>query len=134
MNILLDTHIALWSIADSKKLSEKCYDILQDENHDIYVSIASIWEVAIKNILHPDEFSMSEFEYVKFCEVMNFNILPVKIEHIFTLRSLTRPKEAPKHNDPFDRIMIAQAKYEKFNFLSHDSLLPFYNESCIISV
>ena len=134
MNILLDTHIALWAIADSKKLSERCSDILQDENHDIYVSIASIWEVAIKNILHPDEFSMSEFEYVKFCELMNFNILPVKIEHIFTLRSLTRPKEAPKHNDPFDRIMIAQAKYEKFSFLSHDSLLPFYNEGCIISV
>ncbi|MBR1418573.1 MAG: type II toxin-antitoxin system VapC family toxin [Synergistaceae bacterium] len=134
MNILLDTHIALWSIADSKKLSEECANILQDENNEFYVSIASIWEVAVKHRLHPDEISMSEFDYAQFCDLMSFNILPVKLEHIFTLRTLTRQEDAPKHNDPFDRIMIAQAKHEKFSFLTHDKLLPLYNESCILYI
>ena len=134
MNILLDTHIALWAIADSKKLSEKFIDILKDNGNNYSVSIASIWEVAIKHALHPDEISMSEADNSLFCAVLNKSILPLKLEHIFMLRTLKRSEDAPKHNDPFDRLMIAHAKSEGMKFLTHDKLLPFYGEDCILFV
>ena len=134
MNILLDTHIALWAVAETKKLPEKCIELFQVEDNNFYVSIASVWEVAIKNILRPDKVVMSDFEYVNLCEMSGFNMLPLRVGHIFTLKTLKRLKDAPEHKDPFDRIMIAQAKFEKFYFLTHDKLLPYYGEDCIIKV
>lgn len=47
---------------------------------------------------------------------------------------LIRPNDAPKHNDPFDRMLLAQAKYEGLKLITHDSLIPYYGESCVISV
>ena len=61
-------------------------------------------------------------------------MLPVRDNHVFTLETLSRPKNVPKHKDPFDRILIAQAKAEEMVFLTHDSLIPYYNEPFIISV
>ena len=134
MNILLDTRIALWSIAYSDKLPQKSLEILQDANNTFFVSIAPIWEVAIKHSLHPEEFSMSEVEYARFISIMGFNKLSIEVKHILALRTLGRAENAPKHNDPFDRIMIAQAKSENMIFLTHDKLLPFYEEDCICFV
>ena len=131
MNILLDTHIALWVIAEPYKLSKKTLKLL-DDNNNFYVSIASVWEVAIKNIKHPEDVPMSDFEYVNFCVMSGFDILPLKVEHIFALKTLHRLPNAPEHNDPFDRIMISQAKSESFYFLTDDKLLPFYGENFII--
>lgn len=67
MNILLDTHIVLWAIADPNKLSHKAIELLKN-NNNLYVSVASVWEVAIKNIRHPEDIPMSDF-----------NILPLKV-------------------------------------------------------
>ncbi|MBR2207739.1 MAG: type II toxin-antitoxin system VapC family toxin [Synergistaceae bacterium] len=132
MNILLDTHIALWAITEPTKLSKKALELLQNGNNNFYVSVASVWEVAIKNIRHPEDIPMSDFEYANFCVVSGFNILPLRVEHIFTLKTLHREDDAPKHNDPFDKIMLSQAKSEGFSFLTDDKLLPFYNEIFII--
>lgn len=54
--------------------------------------------------------------------------------HIFKLKTLKRDESAPKHNDPFDRIMLAQSKEDDYKFITHDSLIPFYNEPCVINV
>ena len=134
MNILLDTHIVLWAITEPNKLSKKALELLEDNNNNFYVSIASVWEVAIKNIRHPEDMPMSDFEYVNFSVISGFEILPLKVEHIFTLKTLHRYKDAPEHNDPFDKIMISQAKSEGFYLLTDDKLLPFYDESFIIYV
>lgn len=134
MKLLVDTHIALWWITGSDKLSRKGLTFLDERENELLVSIASIWEVAIKHRLHPDRVSMSEVEYAKYCGAAGFNVLPIKIRHIFALRTLTRPETAPKHQDPFDRIMIAQAKTEQMFFLTHDALLPYYNEPYILFV
>ena len=134
MNILLDTHIVLWAITEPNKLTKKTLELLEDNNNNFYVSIASVWEVAIKNIRHPEDIPMSDFEYVNFSVISGFEILALKVEHIFTLKTLHRSKDAPEHNDPFDRIMISQAKFEDFYFLTDDKLLPFYDESFIIYV
>jgi PIN domain nuclease of toxin-antitoxin system len=60
--------------------------------------------------------------------------LEIKEEHIFQLKTLKRDENVPKHNDPFDRIMIAQAKMENFKFITHDMLIEQYNEPCVIKV
>ena len=135
MNILLDTHIALWAMVKPKKLSQKALELLCDNSNDFYVSIASVWEVAIKHIKHPEDIPMSEFEYVNFCELSGFNFLPLKVEHILTLNTVRNPENVSKnkeHKDPFDRIMIAQAKSEGFYLLTDDEKVSTYNEDCII--
>lgn len=50
------------------------------------------------------------------------------------LKTLVRQETAPKHNDPFDRMLLAQAKHERLKFITHDSMLPYYEEDCIVRV
>lgn len=134
MKILLDTHIALWAIADTAKLSDKVIQMLETGENEIYYSMASVWEVAIKHKIKPEQMPMPEEEFVRLCEKTGFVRLPIETEHIFLLKTLVRPKDAPKHNDPFDRMLLAQAKYEKLYLITHDSLMPFYGEECVIGV
>lgn len=134
MRILLDTHIALWAIADSDKLSKEMKQMLEFEGNSIFYSIASVWEVAIKHNIKPEQMPISEEVFYELCEETGFELLPVKAEHIFAIKSLKRPIDAPKHNDPFDRILLAQAKYKKMKFVTHDSLIPYYKESYVISM
>ena len=112
-----------------------CLELLCDNSNDLYVSIVSVWEVAIKHIRHPDRIPMSEFEYVHFCDMSGFNIFPLKVEHVLTLNTLRNPDNVSKskeHKDPFDQIMIAQAKSEGFSLLTDDEKVSAYNEDCII--
>lgn len=134
MKILLDTHIILWSLKNDQKLSEKARRIILDENNDIYYSVASMWEVTIKHMASPQKMGISGKELSILCKKMHYKILSISEEDINMLETLHREQNAPKHNDPFDRILIAQAKAQNCMFLTHDSLIPFYNEPCVISV
>ena len=134
MRLLLDTHIALWALTDTAKLSEEVIYMLESGKNEVYYSIASVWEIAIKHKIRPEQMPISEEEFVRLCEKTGFAQLPIEPEHIFLLKTLTRPAEAPKHNDPFDRILLAQAKYEELSLITHDSLIPYYGEKCIMSV
>jgi PIN domain nuclease of toxin-antitoxin system len=130
MNILLDTHILLWVLTGSDKLPQKAIDIISDGNNEIYYSIASVWEVEIKNSI--GKMPISGEELVDYCRQAGFKLLEIKELHVFRLKTLNRDETAPKHNDPFDRIMLAQAKTENYKFITHDTLISQYNEPCII--
>lgn len=134
MNILLDTHIALWAIADTSKLSGEVIELLESVENKVFYSIVSVWEVAIKHRIKPEHMPVPEEEFVGLCQKTGFVQLPIKNGHIFLLKTLERTSTAPKHNDPFDRLLLAQAKYEKLKLVTHDSLLPYYNEDCIMYV
>lgn len=134
MKILLDTHIALWAIADTTKLSNEVMRMLETEKNEVYYSIASIWEIAIKHKIKPEQMPISEEEFARLCDKTGFLLLSVKPEHIYHLKTLSRLKNAPKHNDPFDRMLLAQAKYERLKFITHDSLIPYYGEECVMSI
>ena len=108
--------------------------MLESGKNEVYYSIASVWEIAIKHKIRPEQMPISEEEFVRLCEKTGFTQLSIEPEHIFLLKTLNRPPEAPKHNDPFDRILLAQAKYEKLSLITHDSLIPYYGEECIMSV
>jgi len=134
MRVLLDTHIALWALTDTTKLSEKVIQILESGKNEVYYSIASVWEIAIKHKIKPEQMPINEEDFVRLCEETGFTQLPIESEHIFFLKTLSRPESAPKHNDPFDRMLLAQAKYENVNLITHDSLIPYYEEKCVMSV
>ena len=134
MKVLIDTHIAIWAISDDPKLPEAARDILLDENNEIFYSTASIWEVVIKHMAHPDKVIIDGDTLAQSCENTGFKVLPILNKHTFALKDLKYPDSVPRHNDPFDRIMIDQAKIEGMKFLTHDALIPYYNESFIISV
>lgn len=134
MNILLDTHELIWALNDDPQLSKQAQDYILDPDNDIYYSTVSIWEVAIKHAIHPDNITFAGDELAKYCAEAGFFNLPVYDKHVFAMETLKRPDDAPKHNDPFDRLLIGQAKAENMTFLTHDSLIPYYNEKCVISV
>ena len=60
--------------------------------------------------------------------------MAIRDEHVWALETVKRPADAPRHNDPFDRMLTAQAKAEGMLFITHDALLPDYHEKCIVAV
>lgn len=134
MRYLLDTHIILWALSDNEKLPQDVRLMLQNLSNQFFFSTASVWEVAIKHERNPNLMLISGKEYSEKCVEMGLVNLPVENRHIDSLETLKRsPNEFP-HKDPFDRIMLAQAKAEGFKFVTHDSLIPGYNEPCVMSV
>ena len=132
MNILLDTHILLWTLTHDNKLPQQAIDLITDKKNKIYYSIASVWEVEIKNSM--GKIAITGEDLAEYCKEAGFELMQIKEAHIFKLKTLKREKGAPKHNDPFDRIMLAQAKEDDYKFITHDLLMPFYNKPCIINV
>lgn len=134
MKILLDTHILLWALSDDAKLPEKAKSIILREENDIYYSTVSVWEAAIKYSLHPEQMPVSGRALSSYCRRAGYSVLPVRDDHVWALETIKRPVDAPRHNDPFDRMLIAQAKSEGMLFVTHDALLPYYNEACVVMV
>lgn len=134
MNVLLDTHIALWYLNGDARLSEKARAYIDDWENGVYFSVASLWEIEIKHILHPERMVSSCGDVLGWCEEADFTLLPLHPDHIKMLSALRRETSAPRHNDPFDRILLCQAKVEDMLFLTHDSSLAYYNELCVVTV
>ena len=134
MNLLLDTHILIWALNDDPRLPEKARELILDENNAIYYSSVSIWEVSIKHALHPDNVEFTGKDLSQFCREAGFLPVEMRDRHVFALETIARAEGAPPHHDPFDRMLISQAKAENMTFITHDSLLPYYQEKCIVFV
>ncbi len=125
MDILIDTHILLWALYKTEKLSKNTVDLLSNDDNLKYVSLASIWEIEIKHSLGKLEFDSSLV--LKDTEQSGFKILEIKKEHIFELKNLEHI-----HNDPFDRLLLSQAFAEKMNFITSDSKIEQYKKDFIL--
>lgn len=134
MNLLLDTHIAIWALNDDDALSEKARELILDPDNAVYYSTVSVWEIMLKHERHPEKIPFNEEAFVETCKEAGFFPLGLADKHILAVHMLKRPIEAKEHNDPFDRLLISQAKVENLSFLTHDELLPDYQEKCIIYV
>lgn len=134
MRVLIDTHIAIWAITDDPQLSPKAREIIENPNNEIYYSVATVWEVTIKHHIHPETFLYDGRYLAEACDDNGYIPILIKLPHVYTVDTLKRPDESPRHKDPFDRLLLAQAKAEGMKFLTHDSKIPYYNEDCIISV
>lgn len=132
MRLLLDTHIILWAMNGNNELTEIARDLISDPSNAVFYSIASVWEVTIKHIAHPDKMLITGEKFSENCKKMGFVQLPIREEHILLLEKLRRSENSKPHNDPFDRLLICQAKSEGLKFMTHDSLIPDYNEECVL--
>ncbi len=122
MKILLDTHAFLWWITDDPKLSELARQIIGNGENTLFLSAASTWEIAIKARLGRLKIPDPPDRFIS--EQMHQNAiqgLPIQISH--TLHVYHLP---PHHQDPFDRILIAQAQLEALTLLSSDRLMGKY--------
>ena len=134
MNLLLDTHIAIWALNDDPALSAKARELILDPDNTIYYSIVSVWEVLLKHARRPESIPFSEKDFSEGCKEAGFVPLNLAEKHILAVSALTRPAHSKEHDDPFDRLLLAQAKVENFSFLTHDTLIPDYAEKCILPV
>ena len=134
MNLLLDTHIAVWALNDDPALSEKARELILDPDNTIYYSTISVWEVLLKHSRHPENIPFTEKDFSEACREAGFVPLALSDKHILAVSSLSWPANLKEHNDPFDRLLLAQAKVENLSFLTHDELIPGYNEKSIIPV
>ncbi len=128
MKYLLDTHIILWALMNRSELSERARNIINDRHNQLYYSTVSVWEVAIKHRLHPERISCSSTELLGYLDASILNNIAVQNHHILALERLHRVEGAPRHEDPFDRILIAQAIAEDAVFLTHDRMFCYYDD------
>ncbi|MBR0033018.1 MAG: type II toxin-antitoxin system VapC family toxin [Treponema sp.] len=117
---LLDTHALLWYLRDSPELSKKALKIISTED-EIFVSVASLWEIAIKNSIGKLDLEFSIEEIENLCNEKDITILQINGKQLDKIKLL------PKiHSDPFDRLIIAQAQTEELTILTTDSKIPKY--------
>ena len=134
MRILLDTHVLLWSMSMEYKLPEQVLSWLNNPENEIFFSSASVWEIVIKNSKNPAAMPVYGYAFMDGCTKAGFVPLPIENQHVLAISGLKRKDGEPPHNDPFDRLLLSQAKVENFSFLTHDALIPAYHEKCIIPV
>jgi PIN domain nuclease of toxin-antitoxin system len=116
MKFIIDTHVLLWIANDDFRLSKNVKDIYLKPENEIILSIASIWEMAIKISIKKFKLQNSLAEFVERHIIdNNIRILKIELDHLFLLENLPL-----HHRDPFDRLIVAQAKIEKAPIISTD--------------
>jgi PIN domain nuclease of toxin-antitoxin system len=126
LNLLLDTHVALWAIADSPKLSRDARDLIESASASIWISAASIWEIAIKHGLDRRDMPVSSREAMGYFRESGYRFLPVEAEHAAAVETLPE-----HHRDPFDRILVAQALIEPMRLMTHDPVVARYSDTIL---
>ena len=122
MKLLLDTHAFLWWIMDDPKLSPQAADAIQDSDNDIYVSVASAWEIAIKAGLGKLKLPDTPKRFVpRQIAANNFLVLPINLDHGLAVQDLPL-----HHRDPFDRLLVTQSQIEKMPIVTDDGLIKRY--------
>ena len=123
MKYLLDTHIILWAGFDVKRLSRKAKSILENPENALYFSPVSLWEISIKHEKHPEQMAITSERVREIAVKMGFIELPVRSRHGVDIANLP-----DIHNDPFDRMLITQARSDGLCLLSHDDKVIAYGE------
>lgn len=127
MNLLLDTHIALWAITDSPKLSSTARDLILAQTSTVFVSVASLWEIGIKHSLQRGDMPVSGKAALDYFREAGYRVLPIEAEHATAVEALPS-----HHQDPFDRLLVAQALTEPLRLITHDRQVARYSDSIIL--
>lgn len=127
MNLLMDTHIALWAITDSPKLAQQARDLIESPKTLVWISAASVWEIAIKRSLGRGDMPVSSQQAVRYFRESGYRFLAIEAEHAVAVEGLPA-----HHQDPFDRILVAQALVEPMRLMTHDSTVARYSDTIIL--
>ena len=126
MRLLLDTHILLWAAGQPEKLPKAARRLLDDPENDPVFSAASMWEIAIKQSIGRDDFRVDARLLRRGLLDNGYLELAVTGAHAIALDTLP-----PLHKDPFDRMLVAQARVEGITLLTSDALLAKYPGSAL---
>jgi PIN domain nuclease of toxin-antitoxin system len=107
---------------------------LNAPENEIYFSSASVWEIVIKHDKNPAAMPVDGGAFVNGCIKAGFMPLPIENRHVLAVSGLKRKNGEPPHSDPFDKILVAQAKTEKMTLITRDSLLAGYGEKCVMTI
>ena len=126
MNYFLDTHALIWFLNGDDKLSKKSKQLIESQTNLKFISIATIWEIAIKISLGKFKFEKGFGDFINLINENGFEIIPISIEHALKVSTLEFI-----HRDPFDRLIIAQSITENLTIITKDEYIKKYNVKTI---
>lgn len=126
MNLLLDTQVALWAITDDPRLSDAARELILAPEATAWVSVASLWEIAIKHSLGRGNMPVSGGEARGYFRDAGYRLLDIRAEHAVAVEQLPS-----LHADPFDRLLLAQAMVEPMRLLTHDRQMVAYGGTVV---
>jgi PIN domain nuclease of toxin-antitoxin system len=121
MNLLIDTHILIWYIAGNPSLNPMMLDLLEVTENDLSISVASLWEIAIKVGKGKLDLGIEFHELEEILDRLNIQILPILFGDLNVQRTLPF-----HHTDPFDRLIISQSINQNLVLMSADSVFSNY--------
>ena len=116
---LLDTHVLLWWLSDPQRLSDDARAVIADSANAVHISAAAVWEMAIKKALSRLDYPANLLEVLDNDDI---SVIPIYAEHALAVAELP-----PHHQDPFDRIQIAQARVEGLTIITCDEQFARYD-------
>lgn len=126
MRLLLDTHIALWAITNDPRLPSIARELIADHANVVMISAATLWEIGIKHGLsrgRPGDMPLSAAEAQREFDAAGYRHLPVTPAHTLAVEELP-----PIHADPFDRILVSQARTEPLRLITADATIGRYGD------
>lgn len=117
MKVLLDTHVLIWALGSPERLPEYIINLICDERNEIYVSSASLWEIAIKHKKAPAQMPFSSIQIRDYCQRSGYYFLSISVESTSTFDKLT----FENNNDPFDQMLVSQSIANNMVFVTHDA-------------
>jgi PIN domain nuclease of toxin-antitoxin system len=121
MRLLLDTHTVIWFFTDNPRLPPHIREILESKSNIVYVSMISLWEMSIKSQRGKLVLHRSLADIVRWLRGNGFRLLTINLNHVYRLDTLES-----HHNDPFDRMLIAQSLAEDFVLVGCDEVFDRY--------
>lgn len=118
MRLLIDTHILIWALESSPRLSARAKELLRDSEHEHWASAASVWEIAIKASIRKLTLSRPLADLEKGILAAGFRLLDISVRHAATVPAIDVP-----HSDPFDRMLLAQCEVETLRLVTADQAL-----------
>jgi len=127
LRLLLDTHVALWAVLGDRRLAPPALNLIADLENDISVSVVTLWEIGIKFALRrgsPSDMPIAPEQALDYFGQAGYDVLPITERH-----ALVASRLPPLHRDPFDRMLVAQARHEQLRLLTADRRLATYGDS-----
>ena len=116
MKLLLDTHTLLWALGAPERLPEYIVDMICDENNDIYLSAASLWEISIKHKKAPNKMPFTATQIRDYCQRAGYSFLSLSVDSVSTFDKFV----FENNNNPFDQILVSQSVANNMKFITHD--------------
>jgi len=129
VRLLLDTHIALWALTGDPRLPGKASELIVDPMNEVFVSVASLWEIAVKYSLNrgkPTDMPISAQVALGYFRDAGYELLDMVPAHVLAIEQLPT-----LHTDPFDRMLVAQALTVPLRLITHDARVARYSDTII---